>query len=311
MRINTNKMHQKNTTTMENKLNKLKEINKSRSLGFALFIFSLFLVSCTSESSFDKILSEFHNPDSEYVMVAAHRAAHNVHPENSLSAIQQAIDMGVDVIELDVKVSKDGVPFLMHDGTIDRTTNGTGDGEDYTIKELKSLKLKNNDGTLSDETIPTFEEALNLTKDKVIVDIDIKTSHLKEINEVVQKTKTVEQVFWFDNDYDALKEVLAMEKKSMLMPRAYSYEMADSALNVFTANVIHIDPSFNTKEVCDLIRNGNSRIWINALGDADRQISIGNEESTINELLKYGANVIQTDQPEKLINYLKSNGRRN
>lgn len=292
------------------KINQLSISVSLKSLGKLLFIVTLFLASCQPKSNINKILTEFHDAKSEYVMVAAHRAAHNIHPENSLSAIQHAIDMGVDIIELDVKVSKDSVAFLMHDGTIDRTTNGTGDGENYTMAELKKLRLKNNDGTLSDETIPTFEEALNLTKGKAMVDIDIKTSHLKEINDIVQKTKTVREVFYFDNDYDALKETLAMEPNTMLMPRAYSIEMADSAIIVFNPEVIHLDPSFYTKEVTELISNSGARIWINALGDTDRLIVAGKINEAMNDILKYGANIIQTDQPEKLIGYLESKGLR-
>jgi len=285
--------------------------NKSRSIGVAFFIASLLLISCNSGTPVDKIINEFQNPNSEYVMVAAHRAAHNIHPENSLSAIQQALDLGVDIIELDVKVTKDGVVVLNHDGTIDRTTNGTGDPEEYTLEELKKIRLKMPDGTLTDESIATFEDALNLVRGKAMVDIDIKTSHLKPVADVIKKTNTLKQVFWFDNDYDALKEVLSLEKNSMLMPRAYSFEMADSALKVFSPNVIHIDPSFYTKEVTELIRGGNARIWINALGETDDLIRKGETESAMNDLLKFKANVIQTDEPEKILKYLESKGLRN
>lgn len=284
--------------------------NKLKLTGSVFYILLFLITSCQTNNQFDKTLNEFHNSKSEYVMVAAHRAAHNIHPENSLPAIQHAIDLGVDIIELDVKVSKDGIPFLMHDGTINRTTNGKGDGEEYSMEELKKLRLKNNDGTLSDETIPTFEEALNLTKGKALIDIDIKTSHLKEINEVVQKTNTIDQVFYFDNDYNGLKEVRAMESNSIFMPRAYSYEMADSALKVFSPAVVHIDPSFYTDEVTTLIRNNGARIWINALGDYDRMIRSGKIEEAMSELLKHKANVIQTDEPEKIIQYLTSKGLR-
>ena len=282
-------------------LNRLKLTGK-------LLLIVLFIAACASGSRFDKILADFHNSESGYVMVAAHRAAHKIHPENSLPAIQRAIDLGVDIIELDVKVSKDGVPFIMHDGTIDRTTNGTGDGEEYTIKELKSFRLKNNDGTFSNETIPTFEEALNITRGKALVDIDIKTNQLKPIVDVVKKNNMVDQVFWFDNDYDGLKEVRILEPKSIFMPRAYSYEMADSALKVFNPAVVHIDPSFYTKEVTSLIRDHGARIWINALGEPDQLIRDGRTEEAMTELLKHKANVIQTDEPEKVIQYLSSVG---
>lgn len=279
---------------------------------FILFMVLAFvLAACQTQSSFDQLLDRFHNAESEYVMVAAHRAAHKIHPENSLPAIQHAIDLGVDIIELDVKVSKDGVPVLMHDGTINRTTNGEGDPEEYTLKELKAFRLMNNDGSHSDLTIPTFEEALALTKGKAMIDIDIKTSKLKPIVNLIKKTGTVGEVFYFDNDYNGLKEVREMESRSIFMPRAYSYEMADSALRVFQPAVIHIDPSFYTPEVCELIRSNGARIWINALGKPDRMINAGNTAEAIDALLTHGANVIQTDEPEKLIAYLKSKGLRN
>ena len=79
-------------------------------------------------------------------MVAAHRGAHKVHVENSISAIKQAIDMGVEIIEVDVKVTKDNIPVLNNDRKINRTTNGTGNPEEYTWNELQKFKLKMPDG---------------------------------------------------------------------------------------------------------------------------------------------------------------------
>lgn len=277
-----------------------------------LFIVLTFVLqACQTKSQFDHLLEKFHNADSEYVMVAAHRAAHNIHPENSLPAIEHAIELGVDIIELDIKVSKDGVPVLMHDKTIDRTTNGTGNPEEYTLAELKTFRLLDKDGKDSQLTIPTFEEALMLTKGRAMIDIDIKTSKVKAIVDVIQKTGTVQEVFYFDNDYNGLKEIRSMEERSIFMPRAYSYEMADSAIQVFQPAVIHIDPSFYAPEVCELIRSNGARIWINALGSPDRMIRAGKTAEAIDELLKYGANVIQTDEPEQVIAYLKSKGLRN
>ena len=276
-------------------------------------LLTLFLVSCQTQQTApaDSILKEFHDAQSNYVMVAAHRAGHNGHPENSLLAIQHAIDIGVDVIELDVKVTLDSVVVLNHDGTINRTTNGTGDPESYTWPELKNFRLKMPDGTLTNEHLATFEEAMEMAKGKVMVDIDIKTSNLKPVVEVINKTGTWNQIFFFDNDYDALKEVLSMKSDAMLMPRAYSYEMADSALNVFHPEVIHIDDSFYTQKLVSLIKNENARIWINALGDQDDLIRKGNVDEALNNLLKFGANMIQTDEPELLIPALKAKGMRN
>ncbi len=78
------------------------------------------------KSNLKYIQKEFNNVNSKTILVAAHRGAFIGNCENSISSTKQAIKIGVDIIELDVKVTKDGIPVLMHDGTINRTTNGTG-----------------------------------------------------------------------------------------------------------------------------------------------------------------------------------------
>jgi glycerophosphoryl diester phosphodiesterase len=281
-----------------------------RPLKLSIALSVLILFSFSADQFIDKILVKFHDAKSEYVMVAAHRAGHNGHVENSLSAIQHAIDIGVDIIEVDVKVTKDSVVVLNHDGKIDRTTNGTGDPEKYTWAELQQFRLEMPDGKITNERLATFEEALKMVKGKAMIDIDIKTDNLKPVVDAIKKTGTANQVFFFDNDYDALKEVLTRLPEALLMPRAYSYQMADSALKVFTAEVIHIDESFYTSELSTLINSKNARIWINALGEPDDQIRNGQQEKALQELLKHGANIIQTDEPEKLIGILKEKGLR-
>ena len=272
-----------------------------------LFLFvniSLF----AQKSDLKNILKEFNNAKSNTVLVAAHRGAHIGNCENSILSTKQSIKLGVDIIELDVKISKDGVPMLMHDGTIERTTNGKGKIEDYTLSELKQFRLKNWLGIITDETIPTFEEVLKITKGNIMIDIDLKTGNLKPIVEVVKRIDVADQVFYFDNDYDALRSIKEMDDNSIFMPRAYSYEMADSAIHIFNPAVVHIDPSFYTKKVGDLLRNNNSRIWINSLKEADAKMRYGKMEKVFEELTKYGANIIQTNEPAMLLEYLRAIG---
>ena len=94
-------------------------------IGCALLFTGLSVVGQERSAALRKKLLD---PNGE-VMVASHRAAHAKYPENSIDAIREAIRLQVDIIEIDVKVSKDGVPFLMHDRTMNRTTNGKGDPE--------------------------------------------------------------------------------------------------------------------------------------------------------------------------------------
>lgn len=102
----------------------------------------------------------------------AHRGLHDNatdHPENSLKAFQLAVDSGFG-IELDVQISKDGVPVVFHDKLLERMTGKPGLIEDYTLAELQTFKL----GT-SDETIPTFEAVLQTVGGKVPLIVELKT----------------------------------------------------------------------------------------------------------------------------------------
>ena len=267
-------------------------------------LFFIYISTSFAQETVDQIRKEFLDSNSKIVLVAAHRAAHNHHPENSLPAIEEAIELGVDIIELDVKVTKDGVAVLMHDGTIDRTTTGSGKPSDYTLEELKEFRLIHEKDTTENQ-IPTFTEALKLIRNNIMVDIDIKTDRLDPIIAAIKKCECENHVFFFDNDYEALQYVREADPEFMLMPRAYSYEMADSAIVWFNPEVIHIDFKFYNLEVVELIKSNNARVWINALGLPDMAFGTKNEDEAMDKILKHGANIIQTDQPKMLLEALR------
>lgn len=248
------------------------------------------------------------NP-SGMVMVASHRGAHDKHPENSIGAIKEAIRLGVDIVEIDVKVSKDGVPFLMHDRTMDRTTNGKGDPEQYTWEELQQLNIVDK-GKLTSLRIPSLEDALNVAKGKILVDLDLKTDRINEVVRIVEKTKTNDIVIFFDSDYEVLTYVQKINKDFMIMPRAHSIREADSAVAIFDPPIVHIDFSFYSSECTSLIKGSFARTWINALGEPDEALRNGRERKVLKKLLAEGANVIQTDEPALLLKALEKNGYR-
>ena len=92
--------------------------------------------------------------------IAAHRGGGALWPENSLLAFQSAIALGSDLIELDVHQSRDGVIIVIHDATVDRTTDGTGAVGSLTSAELRRLRLRGPGGTSSAEHVPTLDEVL-------------------------------------------------------------------------------------------------------------------------------------------------------
>ena len=106
----------------------------------------------------------------------AHRGASGNYPENTLLAFQKALEIGVDEIELDLYMTKDDHLIIMHDSTVDRTTDGTGAISDLTLAEIKALDAGGVFGEqFRGERVPTWEEALELVQGKVELNV-----HLKE-----------------------------------------------------------------------------------------------------------------------------------
>ena len=106
------------------------------------------------------------------------------YPENTLTAYRRAISHGVDVIEIDLRGTRDGEVIILHDETLDRTTDGTGKVTDYTLKELKQLDAGGG------ESIPTYEEVLDLVQGTgVKLLLDIKVSPVLDKQKVVRLTE--------------------------------------------------------------------------------------------------------------------------
>ncbi len=104
-----------------------------------------------------------------------HRGAKGHAPENTLSSFTIAVGMGVDVIETDVHLTKDGVPVLIHDHTVQRTTDGHGYVKDMTLAELKKLDAGRwYAAQFAGERIPTLEELLAWARGRVAVALEIK-----------------------------------------------------------------------------------------------------------------------------------------
>lgn len=111
------------------------------------------------------------------VTIIAHRGFSGVAPENSLAAFQKAIDIGADMIEFDVMMSKDGEVIVMHDDTLDRTTTGKGPVKNFTLSQLKTLDIGSWFAPqFKDEKVPTLREVLEMAKGKIKVNIEIKMS---------------------------------------------------------------------------------------------------------------------------------------
>lgn len=112
-------------------------------------------------------------------LVLAHRGASAYAPENTLAAFQRAFEMGADGIELDVSLTRDGVPVVLHDDTVDRTTNGHGAINQLTLAQAQQLDASNRMDAYRGEKIPTLEEVLRAVSARGLVNIEIKSRALR------------------------------------------------------------------------------------------------------------------------------------
>ncbi len=283
-----------------------------RYFSFISLLFILLQISFTGlaqKSNIDTILEKFHDANSDYVLVAAHRGDWRNAPENSLQAIKNCIEMGVDIVEIDVSLTKDSIPVLMHDRTIDRTTNGKGKIEDWTLDSLRTLYLRNGCGGVTRHKIPTLEEAMNLMKGKIMVNLDKSWGYMDKVYEVLKKTGTVDHgILKGTKDVDHLKDQYgALMNEIIYMPiiRERTPDLeghVDDFLKkckpvAFEALYKSDDsPMLN---VIKTIRKSGSRIWVNTLGasvcgghDDDR--AVDDPDGAWGWVIEHGANIIQT-----------------
>jgi glycerophosphoryl diester phosphodiesterase len=107
--------------------------------------------------------------------ICAHRGANNNYPENTLPAIKEAVRLGVQMIEFDIRKTKDNVLVVIHNDEVDETTNGKGKVEDFTFEEIRKLDAGSwKDPKFKNEKIPTFEEVLNVIPQNILMNIHIK-----------------------------------------------------------------------------------------------------------------------------------------
>ncbi len=156
----------------------------------ACFAFVAGLIACTAPATMnalsgDKVRIELQTvedlyrfttySDSRVPLISAHRGGPEPgFPENALETFENAAAKQPLIIEFDIALSKDSVLVLMHDDKLDRTTTGTGLVRDYTLEELKDLRLKDNDGQITKFQIPTLTEALKWGKGRVLYTLDVK-----------------------------------------------------------------------------------------------------------------------------------------
>ena len=281
--------------------------------------------SCSTEKAAtraEQIRKQLLTCDESSVIVVAHRADWRNFPENSLEAIQSSIDMGVDMLEIDVQRTKDGVLMLMHDHNLDRMTNGSGNIAETTWEEISKLNLKDHQGNLTEYKVPTLEQALLLCKDRIMINLDKADRYFDEVFALLEKTGTTNLIVMKGGQpANEVREKFGkyLDKVIYMPIVTINNEESEKAIHDFLndLNPVAFELCYSNAESPVPLKmakelKGRSLIWYNTLWD---WLCAGHHDDKAVEDLDgtygymidtLGARILQTDRPQLMLDYLRS-----
>lgn len=220
--------------------------------------------------------------------IYAHRGASAIHPENTLRAFRHALSIGVDGIELDVHATADGIPVVIHDRDVERTTNGAGYVDEMPLACLKTLDAGHG------ERVPTLAEVLALVDDAAQLDIEIKGVGVERA--VLEVLAEFPAVTWAISSFawDTLRTVRQLDPAAAIWPLAQhvdddlpaiAAELASPAVSLFTGAY--------TAETATRLRDAGLRVVVWTVNDP-------REARRVADL---GAFALCTDDPQSISSF--------
>lgn len=232
-------------------------------------------------------------------VIFAHRGASGEAPENTLAAFKLGLEQGCDAFELDVHLSKDGQIVVIHDGTIDRTTDGSGAVNEMTVEELQAFDAGSwFDEKYRGERIPLLEEVFDMTPDHIIINIEIKGSYDGRLEprllDLLKRRNRLDTVVISSFDWKSLRYIKELEpgiKIGLLYHlRMDHHEKLPEAVG---KDVYSLHPNYTTLEPEDIRRAQAAGLLVYAW--------TVNTDELMKQALEDGVDGIITDYPGKLL----------
>lgn len=283
----------------------------------------------------EELMEQFRHPSAQRVLVVAHRGDWRNAPENSIKAVEYAMKAGVDIVEIDVQMTKDKQLVVIHDSSIDRTTTGKGKVCDLLLDSIRKVNLKNGAGMPTRYKMSALKEMMLAVKGKpVLVNIDKAWDMIPETYKVLKETNTVNQaIFKGNRSFKELRSSIGSLADSivympMVWPSDYNiHKPAETEGPVsFTKayikefNPVAFEVIYNTEnspvlEAIKLMKEKGITVWVNTLwpelcAGHDDEAATDDAAANWGWVIAHGANVIQTDRPAELLKYLKIKGLR-
>jgi glycerophosphoryl diester phosphodiesterase len=259
--------------------------------------------------------------------IVAHRGAWHGAPENSLAAIERAIAVGANVVELDIRKSADGELFIMHDETLLRVAGIDRDAETFTIAELQAIALREDDGgdhrAPTDQRIPTLRQALEIIRGRIFADLDLKDRDL--FSEVAACARDMGAASYVDlkttvmtrEDLDWVRAQTIDGVPFMAMTKFTAGEFDETMSLLGEIKPFMCEMRFDHLDTIALNRqrflDAGMALWINTLDQAGSgewrdDKALTDPDSIWGRLMDAGISVFQTDRPEELKAYIMARG---
>lgn len=244
--------------------------------------------------------------DAAVPLYAAHRGGALLWPENSLLAFRGAVGLGADYLELDVHLTRDRALAVIHDPVLDRTTTGSGPVAARTLEEIRALRLKDRDGRVTSQSVPTLDEVLELAAAhgrRVL--LEIKADHER------RRYPGIEELVLAALDRHRMAAravVMAFERETWLRVRALRPDVDAGAL--YSPRMLERDGTRAAAAVEAAARAGAAFVGLHqALVDADAvaaarraKVLLGawtvNERDAMTRVIQAGVDVVITDRPD-------------
>ncbi len=227
------------------------------------------------------------------VAVISHRGEHLTHPENTLAAYRAAIELGADYFEVDVRTTSDGHLVLMHDGNVDRTTNGHGAVAQLTFVEIRQLKA-------GGEQVPTFDEALALAKGRAGVYVDAKRVSPEDLVAALDRHGMRGAVVIYGG-LEYLKAVRKLCPEARVMPEAVNLAMVERIFAELKPQVVAFSRHDWKEDIIGAVRRTGAGMFVDRLGPDDTP-------AAWQDAIERGATGIQTDHVAALVAFLRTRG---
>lgn len=248
----------------------------------------------------------------EYVFVQAHRGSTTAYPELTLAAVEASIEAGADRIEMDLALTADGNIVLMHDATVDRTTDGTGRVDSLSLREIKSLDAGSwHSERFAGETVPTLREVIEMVDGRAELNLEIKTNDrpwrrvertIAEATELVAELGASSWVVYSSFDSRALLGVRALVPDARLILIDWRPESRYDGLDLsIDMNFYGWTPSQDHISASRVRRARRAGLWVH-VGASPGPRAL--------EYVGWGVDGLSSGNPESIIRYLEGAGLR-